>query len=176
MITDDEIIARCKDNDRAAQKMLFEKYADKMLGLCIRYCDSREDAKDLLQDGFYKVLIKIKNFKGNSSISTWMTRIFINLAINRKRSGRNKYHHQEFESKHESYLTTEVELEHKPEANVVMNALQQLPEKYRIVINMYAIDNMSHKEIAEQLGLTVGSSKSRLSRARVLLKAQLEKI
>ena len=171
MISDDELIQGCKDNNQSAHKMLFEKYANQMMGVCMRYCKNQEDARDLLQDGFYKVLINIKSFKGGSRIDTWMTRIFINLALNKLRHGRNKFEHQEFDKKHEVLIPDE-DL-NKPrydvEPNQVLDALKQLPEIYRIVINMYAIDNMPHKEIAKQLGITEGSSKSRLSRARVLL-------
>ena len=174
MISDEELIQRCKENDRTAQKMLFEKYAQRMLATCIRYTDTKEDANDILQDGFYKVLTKIKSFKGNSSLTTWMTRIFINEALNSKRLGRNKYYHHD--------LDAVAELEDEPvdqpeqkNPNEVLSAVKQLPPKYRIVINMYAIDGLTHKEIAKQLGITEGSSKSRLSRARVQLDALLKK-
>lgn len=171
MISDDELIQACKDNNRSAQKMLFEKYANQMMGVCMRYCKNQEDAKDLLQDGFYKVLINIKSFKGGSRIDTWMTRIFINLALNKLRHGRNKYDHQEFDRQHEQFISADVleKPRYEVEPNQVLEALKQLPEIYRIVINMYAIDNLTHKEISQQLGITEGSSKSRLSRARVLL-------
>ncbi len=171
MISDDELIQACKDNNRSAQKMLFEKYANRMMAVCMRYCKNQEDARDLLQDGFYKVLTNISSFKGGSRIDTWMTRIFINLALNKLRHGRNKFDHQEFDAKHEQIITEE-EIKnprYEMEPNQVLEALKELPEIYRIVINMYAIDNMSHKEISKQLGITEGSSKSRLSRARVLL-------
>ncbi len=157
--------------------MLFEKYADKMMAVCMRYCKNKEDARDLLHDGFYKVFINIKSFKGESKIDTWMTRLFINLALNKLRHGRTKYYHDEFEAKHEpSFLPTEESSnKYNIEPNVVLDALKQLPDIYEIVLNMYAIDNMSHKEIASELGISVGSSKSRLSRGRVLLNTILKR-
>lgn len=174
MISDEELIQRCKENDRTAQKMLFEKYAQQMLATCMRYTETEEDAKDILQDGFYKVLTKIKSFKGNSNIKTWMTRIFINEALNSKRLARNKYYHQDLDAVAElEDHTPEPQEEKNP--NEVLNAVKQLPPKYRIVINLYAIDGLTHKEIAKQLGITEGSSKSRLSRARVQLDALLNK-
>ena len=81
MISDEELITRCRGKDQSAQKMLFERYANKMMAVCMRYCKNQEDAKDLLQDGYYKVFTSIKSFKGNSKIDTWMTRIFINIAL-----------------------------------------------------------------------------------------------
>lgn len=177
MISEEELIERCKDKDQSAQKMLFERYANKMMAVCMRYCKNQEDARDLLHDGFYKVFIKIGSFKGGSRIDTWMTRLFINLALNKLRHGRNKYYHDEFEAKHEMFTDSDEidESAYKVEPNQVLDALNQLPDIYKIVLNMYAIDNLSHKEIAEELKISVGSSKSRLSRARVLLNTKLKR-
>lgn len=176
MISDEELIQRCKDSDQSAQKMLFEKYADRMMAVCMRYCKNQEDAKDLLQDGFYKVFVNIKKFNGNSTISTWMTRVFINLALNKQRLGRNKYDHFEFDPAKEKISEQPPEPENEPIApEKVLEALRQLPDIYRVVLNMYAVDSMSHKEIAKKLGISVGSSKSRLSRGRVLLNTLLQR-
>ena len=157
--------------------MLFERYANKMMSVCMRYCKNQEDARDLLHDGFYKVFIKIDSFKGGSRIDTWMTRLFINLALNKLRHGRNKYYHDEFDTKHERIAEPEEsdQPKYNVEPNEVLAALNQLPEIYKIVLNMYAIDNLSHKEIAKELKISIGSSKSRLSRARVLLNAKLKR-
>ena len=156
--------------------MLFEKYANKMMATCMRYCKNQEDARDLLHDGFYKIFTNIKSFKGDSRIDTWMTRVIINLALNKKRLGRNKYDHYEFDTKFDQ---AEAEVEEKPYADIeapqVLEAMNQLPEIYKIVLNMYAVDNLSHKDIAKQLSISVGSSKSRLSRGRVLLNALLQR-
>lgn len=173
MISDELLIQRCKDDDRGAQKMLFEKYANKMMATCVRYTNTREDAKDLLQDGFYKVFINIKKFKGTSKIDTWMTRVFINLALNNKRHGRYKYDHYSFNPEYDMPME-ETEAPEPVDANKVLTALNKLPEIYKLVLNMYAIDGMSHKEIAKQLGISEGSSKSRLSRGRVMLNTLLE--
>jgi RNA polymerase sigma-70 factor (ECF subfamily) len=155
--------------------MLFEKYASKMMAVCMRYCKNQEDAEDLLQDGYYKVLTSIKSFKGNSKIDTWMTRIFINIALNRNRIGRNKYNHYEFDTKFEKADFDEEPIGENIEAKIVIKALNELPEIYKIVLNMYAIDGLSHKEIGERLGISEGSSKSRLSRGRSLLNAKLKR-
>jgi RNA polymerase sigma factor (sigma-70 family) len=176
LISEEELIRGCRNKDRSAQKMLFEMYANKMMAVCMRYTKNQEDARDLLHDGFYKVFIKIDSFKGGSRIDTWMTRVFINLALNKLRHGRNKYYHDEFEAKHEDIFNqSNQEERYDVKPNQVLQALNQLPEIYKIVLNMYAIDELSHKEIAEQLNISVGSSKSRLSRARVLLNAKLKR-
>ena len=142
-----------------------------MFAVCLRYCGNEEDARDVLQDGFYKILTKIKSFKGESKLETWMTRIFINEALNRFRHGRHKFHHMEFDSNIE-VEQEETELPSR-DASEVMKAVQELPDIYRVVINMYAVDGMTHQEIGKLLGITEGSSKSRLSRARSLLKDRL---
>ena len=172
MISEDELIKRCKQQDQMAQKELFDRFAGKMMGICLRYSKNQDDAKDLLQEGFFKVLVKIKTFKGQSKLETWMTRVFINLALNSFRKARHKYHHVELHDNIEADETeTEVE---EADPKRVLDAVQQLPEIYRIVINLYAIDGLSHKEIAGMLGISEGSSKSRLSRGRKLLAEALK--
>ncbi len=175
MISEEELIRRCKEHDRSAQKMLFEKYANKMMAVCMRYCKNQEDAKDLLQDGYYKVFTSIKSFKGNSKIDTWMTRIFINIALNKQRLGRNKYNHYEFDTNFEKAEMSEEVPNEEIDAKIVINALNELPDIYKVVLNLYAIDGLSHKDIAKQLGISEGSSKSRLSRGRSLLNAKLKR-
>jgi|TARA_B110000902_G_C14290985_1_gene580921 RNA polymerase sigma-70 factor (ECF subfamily) len=175
LISDEELIRRCKESDQSAQKMLFEKYANRMMAVCMRYCKNRDDAKDLLQDGFYKVYVNIGKFKGDSKIDTWMTRVFINLALNQQRQGRNKYSHFEFDPALETAAAEETPAPENIEPETVLEALSQLPEIYKIVLNLYAVENMSHKEIAKKLGISVGSSKSRLSRGRVMLNTLLNR-
>ena len=155
--------------------MLFEKYANKMMATCTRYCKNQEDARDLLHDGFYKIFTNIKSFKGDSRIDTWMTRVIINLALNKKRLGRNKYDHYEFDTKFEKADFDEEPVSEDIEAKIVIKALNELPEIYKTVLNMYAIDGLTHKEIAERLGISEGSSKSRLSRGRSMLNAKLKR-
>jgi RNA polymerase sigma-70 factor (ECF subfamily) len=171
LIREDELIALCKKQDRIAQKELFDRFSAKMLTVCIRYCGNEEDAKDVLQDGFFKVLTKIKSFRGQSKLETWLTRIFINEALNSFRQNRYKYRHQEFDG--DIALPEEdVEIPDRDPQDV-LKAVQELPDIYRVVINMYAVDGMTHTEIGKLLGITEGSSKSRLSRARKLLRDRL---
>ena len=175
MISEEELIRRCKEHDRSAQKMLFEKYANKMMAVCIRYCKNQEDAKDLLQDGYYKVFTSIKSFKGNSKIDTWMTRIFINIALNKQRLGRNKYNHYEFDTNFEKAEMSEEVPNEEIDAKIVINALNELPDIYKVVLNYMPLMDCLIKNIAKQLGISEGSSKSRLSRGRSLLNAKLKR-
>lgn len=172
--TPDEILIKgCQENDRASQQLLFEKYAQRMMNICLRYTNNQHDAEDLLQDGFIRVFAKIGSFKGGSSISTWMTRVFINMAITKINRARKTWNTTEFD---DDILTVadNTEIPEGVNGQAVLDALKELPENYRVVLNMYAIDGLNHKEIAEQLGISEGGSKSRLSRARVLLKDKLK--
>lgn len=166
-----ELIARCKDNDRGAQKEIFELFAAKMMAICMRYCSNREDAQDMLQEGFIKVFSKMESFKGESSLVTWMTRIFINTSLSEYRKAHLKYRHEEFDGdKHDETEEESMEFEEPRSAEEVLKAIQDLPEIYRVIINLYAVDGLSHMQIARELGITEGTSKSRLSRGRQLLK------
>lgn len=174
MLEDDKIIQGCREKNRNAQQELFLKYGRKMYGFCLRYSNNSDDANDLLQDGFLKVFDNIGSYKGDSPLQSWMSRVFINLAISRFRKSASG---PRFVDMEDSDIPQSEEDETKVEAHdldTVMAAIQRLPEKYRLVINMYAIDKLGHKEIADQLGITEGTSKSQLSRARQLLKDLLE--
>ncbi|MFN4913911.1 MAG: RNA polymerase sigma factor [Sphingomonadales bacterium] len=173
MLTDEDIIQGCKKGDRRAQEELFLRYGKKMYGYCLRYSGNPADANDLLQDGFVKVFEFIGTYKGDSAIEAWMTRLFINLAISRfrKRSTGPQFVEVDTIPLAEQVEENESAQESLSESvDEVLSALAALPEKYRLVINLYAIDNMSHREIAEQLGISEGGSKSLLSRGRVMLK------
>ena len=173
MSSEEELVKLCATKDRQAQKELFEKYASKMMGICLRYTDNTDDAKDLLQDGFVKVFTRINSFKFKSSLYTWMSRIFVNLAINRIN---RKIQHQSLEDTQELAATEEIK-DAPSWGNLtkqeILNEVRALPEIHRAIINMYAIDGMGHAEIAKMLNISVGSSKSRLSRARVLLRERI---
>jgi len=176
--SDEELVKQCIKNNREAQKMLFEKYASKMMGICLRYTASHEDAKDILQDGFVKVFTQLEKFEFKSSLQTWMSRVFTNLAINRVTRGESKYSYVDIDEQVGlAYEETDEDLGKwgglTPQQ--VMVYVKQLPEIYRLVLNMYAVDGFSHQEIADKLGISVGSSKSRLSRARVILKENIRK-
>ena len=173
MLNNNDIIAGCVKKDRNAQKSLYEKYAAKMFGFCLRYSNSRADAQDLLQDGFIKVFDSIATLKEASQLEGWMSRIFINLAMSKfRKSSRGPVMVEVMDVLDDS---EEVSIDDEPmEVNEVLNCLMALPEKYRVVLNLYAIDKLSHKEISETLGISIANSKSLLFRARVMLKDLVE--
>ncbi len=174
MLNNDDIIAGCVNKDRIAQKALYEKYGAKMFGFCLRYSNSRADAQDLLQDGFIKVFDSITTLKDPSQLEGWMSRVFINLALSKfRKSSRGPIMVDVVEVLDDTTEDVEVESD-SMEIESVFACLMTLPENYRMVINLYAIDKLSHKEIAESLGTTISNSKSLLHRARVLLKELVE--
>jgi RNA polymerase sigma-70 factor (ECF subfamily) len=144
-----------------------------MFGFCLRYSNSRSDAQDLLQDGFIKVFDSIATLKEASQLEGWMSRIFINLAMSKfRKSSRGPVMVEVMDVLDDS---EEVSIDDEPmEVNEVLNCLMALPEKYRVVLNLYAIDKLSHKEISETIGISIANSKSLLFRARVMLKELVE--
>jgi len=175
LLNNNDIIAGCVNKDRIAQKALYEKYGAKMFGFCLRYSNGRTDAQDLLQDGFIKVFDSIATLKDPSQLEGWMSRVFINLALSKfRKTSRGPLMVEAVDVSDES--TEEVIVESEPlEIEIVLQCLMLLPENYRMVLNLYAIDKLSHKEIAESLGITISNSKSLLHRARVLLKELVER-
>ena len=137
--------------------------------MCLKYAQNYEDAEDVLQDSFILIFNKIDQYKGNGSFEGWLKRITINVALQkyRQRKKLQVVRNEEVESE------TTVELEEEIETDFLLNLIQQLPNQYRLVFNLYVLDHFSHKEIAEMLQISEGTSKSNLSRARAILKQKI---
>lgn len=172
MLNEEELIERCQKNDRVAQRTLYERYCRKMMVVCMRYSKSSPEAEDILQEAFVKVFHGIKNFRRESKLETWMTRIMVNTALNAQRK--------------KLYLFPMVDIQDTdlPEEEVslsgihvqqLLEMIQGLPQGCQIVFNLFAIEGFSHKEIAEQLGISEGTSKSQFARAKSLLQQRLAK-
>ena len=175
-----EIIGGCINDNRRCQQKVYEMLYGKMLGVCLRYTKDREDAVDVLQDGFIKVFANIKSFESTGSFEGWVRKIMVNTAIDFYR--RNKkmitYANSEYveanaENVMEEANPDEEYLNISPDE--IMVAVQQLTPAYRTVFNMYVVDEYTHKEIAEQLGINEGTSKSNFAKAKMNLKKILTK-
>jgi len=166
----DKILAACKKKKAWAQADLFEMYSDKMYGTCLYYSDNKADAEDLLQDGFLHIFDNISKYKDNN-LEAWMRRVFINLALMHYR--KNKLSTQQINE--DDYIGEEIDSGGNAQmnANDIMILVSQLPQQYRLVFNLYAIEGYKHREIAEMLEITEGTSKSNLSRARMILQKKL---
>lgn len=170
---EEELIKGCLGRDRAAQQQLFDLYSSKMYALCYRYVRHAMEAEDILVTAFTKIFERIDQFKGEGSFEGWIRRVVVNEALTHLRKSRTMYLETELEQadREPDYG----QLSDHLEAEDLMNMIQELPAGYRLVFNMYAIDGYSHKEIAEQLGISENTSKSQLSRARVYLQKMLTK-
>lgn len=168
----DNIINGSLKGDRKSQELLYKMFSARMFGLCLQYADNHDDAADILQEGFIKVFRKLEQFGGRGSFEGWIRRIMINTALERYRSQVRLYPLTENTVKNENMLHEEVF--EKLSASDLIRLVQDLPPRYRMVFNLYAIEGYSHKEIGEMMGITVGTSKSNLSRARNILQQKVK--
>ncbi len=169
-----ELIKGCRQNERAAQKALYEQMAGKMLALCCRYVKDRLEAEDVLITAFTKMFERIDQFKGEGSFEGWLRKIVVNEALSYLRKNKSMYLMTEIEA-----ADREPDFDHmgtQLEAEDLLKLVATLPAGYRIVFNLYAIDGYTHKEIAAQLGISENTSKSQLSRARIYLQNKLLEI
>ena len=171
-----ELVVNCVANDMRAKKMLYDLYASKMFMVCMRYADNREDAEDILQDSFIKIFDNIKNFRNEGSLEGWAKRIAANTAIRHYHKKNSMYpitsieNIEEQENDEESLISA---LSAHNSMEELLQLIQNLAPRYRMVFNLYAIDGHSHNEIAKMLNISEGTSKSQLSRAREILKNQI---
>jgi len=164
------LIIKCKKNNRKAQGELYSLYASTLFTLCLKYSKNYAESEDNLQDSFLTIFSKIKQYKGNGSFEGWMKRIVINTALQRYRKASVLDVIKDDVLEEE---VVEVEVDQVP-LEFLLAIIQQLPDKYRLVFNLYVLDGFSHKEIAGMLNVSVGTSKSNLSRARGILKEKIE--
>jgi RNA polymerase sigma factor (sigma-70 family) len=163
-----QLVKACLHGDSRAQRKLYEKYYGKMLGVCLRYTKDREEARDILQDGFVKIFQKLGQFSFSSPLEGWVRRIIVNTAIDRYRKNLAEPGSIDIETVYE-VASEEHDALSDMSHEELLSCLQNLPAGYRMVFNMYVIEGFSHKEIAEALTITEGTSKSQLSKARAYL-------
>jgi len=166
----EQIIYNCQRNDTAAQEQLYRLLAPKLFGVSLKYSRNYTEAEDNLQDGFILIFEKINKYEFKGSFEGWAKRVIINNILQKYRT------EGVFEIIHENIPDTpDVEVEEDSVSmDFLVTIIQQLPDRYRLVFNLYVIDDYSHKEIAEMLKITIGTSKSNLARARMILKDKIE--
>ena len=182
MNSDDQIIVGCLEGKRKSYNLLFKNYAPVMLGVCMRYCKNRIDAEDVMQDGFIKVFTQIHKFRSEGSFEGWIKRIMINAAIDNYQSNLKHSFHEDVDEMDQSQVLTgnheEDDDDLAEELNIprekLMGMIQELPDGYRMVFNLYAIENYNHKDIASLLGISENTSKSQLMKARKALRKKIE--
>ena len=174
-----DIIKRCKRGDRKAQEAVYNLLAGKMFAVCLRYCPDYEEARDLLHDGFVTIFTKIGQFHQEGSFEGWVRRIFVNQAMERWRNDAKLMvvnivdeadrqiaaPDDDIEDEWEAYQLSEAEM---------LELVDELPPQYKVVFNLYVIDGLSHRDIAEKLGVSESTSRSNLLRARSILQKQIK--
>jgi len=156
----------------AAQSEIYKLYADMLFGISLKYSENYQDAEDTLQDSFLTIFDKIKQYNNIGSFEGWLKKIAINTALQKYRKKRPLQLIKEVTDTEE---IVEIDLEDKNlDIDFLLNLIQKLPNKYRLVFNLYVLDSYSHKEISKMLNISEGTSKSNLSRARKNLKNELE--
>ncbi|GAB1308317.1 RNA polymerase sigma factor [Urechidicola sp. KH5] len=167
----EKLIKKCAENNRDAQAEIYQLFASKLFALCLKYSKNYQEAQDNLQDGFVTAFQKIHLYKNKGSFEGWLKRIIINTAL-------QKYRNKPMLSLvHEVQQAPEIAInfeENEWSIDELLCLIQDLPERYRLVFNLYVLDGYTHKEIAEILTISIGTSKSNLSRARDILKTKIE--
>ena len=174
---DEEIILKgCREGKRSAQKQLYDKYVSSMLAICLRYSKSRDEAEDLLQEGFLKIFQNINTYRKHGSLEGWIKRIMINHALNQYKKNRKIPFAEDVDSINENEILSvheEVENNEPVPAETLLAMIQSLPEGYRMVFNLYVFEGYSHREIAEAINFSENTSKTQLMKARRQLQEKI---
>lgn len=167
----EQLIQKCNNNDTKAQGELYKLYSSKLFAICLKYSRNRAEAEDNLQDSFLAIFKKISQYNNKGSLEGWLKRVTINTNLQRYRK-----HKGIFDIFNEEYIedvTIEIDND-EIDIDFLLHCIQELPDRYRLVFNLYALDGYSHKEVAEMLNISAGTSKSNLARARMILKDKVE--
>jgi RNA polymerase sigma-70 factor (ECF subfamily) len=173
-MTEQTIIAGCLHNDPVAQRELYNRYSPKMLSVCYRFAQSREDAEDMLQEGFIKVFTQIHTFQNKGAFEGWIRRIIVHTCINFLK--KNKKFNESLDLEYAGALEAKEEtIPSIMQARQIIECIRLLPMGYRTVLNLYAIEGFSHKEISYMLDIEESTSRSQYTRAKVMLENMLVK-
>jgi RNA polymerase sigma factor (sigma-70 family) len=166
------LIKGCQIRNRSSQQRIYDIYGPAMMALCLRYAKNREEAEEVLQDGFLQVFRNVSQFKNNGSFEGWIRKIMIHCALQRFRGKANRYNLVSLVEE-QFFLNTESDLADRLEEKELIRLIQKLPPAGRMVFNLYVFEGMKHREIASLLNITEGTSKSNLYDARKILQKQL---
>ncbi|GAA4322041.1 sigma-70 family RNA polymerase sigma factor [Flaviaesturariibacter amylovorans] len=173
-MTEETLLQGCIQNNPSAQKELYFRFSSKMLGVCYRYAHNREDAEDMLQEGFIKVFSQIRSFESRGSLEGWVRRIMVHTCINILK--KNKKFNESVDLIHATSLQVrEDSIPSIMQAKEVVESIRLLPIGYRTVLNLYAIEGFSHREISEMLDIEESTSRSQYTRAKSMLEDILRK-
>ncbi|MCB0846232.1 MAG: sigma-70 family RNA polymerase sigma factor [Bacteroidetes bacterium] len=169
-----DLIRDCKKGKAESQRELYTRFYNYAMSICLRYSKNRQEAEEIVNDGFIKVLTNLDKYNVNLSFKGWLRRIMINSAIDFFR--RNEKHYNSMDIVYAQNVSVSAEgVKNLAEAEI-MDLVQQLPPSYRIVFNLFVVEGYKHEEISQKLGISVGTSKSNLAKARMKLKLMLQSI
>jgi RNA polymerase sigma factor (sigma-70 family) len=168
-----EIIKGCLADKRRDQELLYRRYASKLYAVSLQYSEDDDEAKDILQEGFIKIYENLDSFKYEGSFEGWMRRIIVNTALEKLRGRQKLYRVDDIDELSEPSIDSGSEDYSGLEAYDLLFIIRELPPRYRMVFNLFAIEGYSHKEISKLLNISEGASKSNLSRARMILQRRV---
>ncbi len=166
-----ELVKQCAKNDRKAQEEIYHLFSGKLFSICLKYSKNKQEAQDNFQDGFITIFNKIGQFKFKGSFEGWLKRVMVNTIL-------LKYRQKNVLNLVTEEIPDEVIVDiddDEVSLDFLLNLIQELPDRYRMVFNLYVLDGFSHKEISKMLQIAEGTSKSNLARARAILKLKIEK-
>lgn len=172
----ESVIEGCIKNKRKAQIELYNHYAPSLLAVCMRYVADKSEAEDILQESFLKILNNIKEYTGKGHFENWLRKIVVNTAITHFHREKKHYYHEEIETINDYELQFQLSPEKEFEANELNELLTKMPDGYRIVFNMFAIEGFKHKEIAEKLHIDENTSKTQYLRAKNWIIREMKKL
>ncbi|RYD95521.1 MAG: sigma-70 family RNA polymerase sigma factor [Sphingobacteriales bacterium] len=173
-MTEEDLLQGCLRNNASAQKELYLRFSSKMLGVCYRYAHNREDAEDMLQEGFIKVFSQIRSFESRGSLEGWIRRIMVHTCINILK--KNKKFNESVDLIHATSLQVrEDAIPSIMQAKEVVECIRLLPIGYRTVLNLFALEGFSHREISDMLDIEESTSRSQYTRAKAMLEDILKK-
>jgi len=165
-----ELVKQCAKNDRRAQEEIYQLFSGKLFSICLKYSKNKQEAQDNFQDGFITIFNKIGQFKFKGSFEGWLKRVMVNTIL-------LKYRQKNVLNLVTEEIPDEVIVDiddDEVSLDFLLNLIQELPNRYRMVFNLYVLDGFSHKEISKMLQIAEGTSKSNLARARGILKQKIE--
>lgn len=166
-----ELIRGCINQDARCQRMLFDKYAGRMMSVCLRYANDTMEAEDMIQDAFIKVFQYIGQFKFEGVFEGWIRRIVVNTAI--RHLEKKKLHFKDIDDNSQNTPKIEAQAYNHLGEEDLLKLINQLPDGYRLVFNLNVVEGYSHEEIAEMLNIQAGTSRSQLVKARKMLQHQI---
>ncbi len=170
-VTEQEIIDGCREQNRKAQKLLYERHSPVMFGVCMRYVKNRQDAEDVMIEGFFKAMTNIHQYSGQGSFQGWLRRIMVNESLMFLRKAHNFKMTVEISN---IEIKSQVNVQDELQAKDILKLLDKLPTGYRTVFNLYVLEGYKHREIAELLGISINTSKSQLILAKKRMQSLIE--